>query len=316
MDNALVYDYCFDEPGNVPPPICQFVSRLAHLAVRKFVILILKSANGQMIGYQIYEWDGSEFQNLVEPMPYPLPAEILNYSFEEVYAHDFDGNGTLELFWKWGLPVWTVYYDGLPFRESTSIYMWNGSHFALYRTIFSSPEYRFQAVHDGDLAFSNKEYDQALKFFREAIENPELDWWTLERRMYEQSMFPKIKPTPIPSLLPDPDEYPNLASYAHYRIMLIYTIQGQMDLALQEYEVLQSEYASGPGSAFKALAEVFWETYQQSGNMDAACEMVIEYSQENPQKLFKYIGNSDINEFYQFGEQGKYYSPEIMCIGP
>jgi hypothetical protein len=117
----------------------------------------------------ILEWDGSVFQplNLDRDLPWnPLQScsDLLGPSW--AYAQDTDNNGTLELVLKQAIPIWSEYSAGLPWRKETRTCTWNGNAFVLtQREIDTLPEYRFQAVQDGDQAARKGEYDRALSLY-------------------------------------------------------------------------------------------------------------------------------------------------------
>jgi hypothetical protein len=238
------------------------------------------------------------------------------YGTSWAYAIDTDGNGTLELVLKQDIPILSEYSMFLPWRKEERTCMWDGGAFVLTHVELSPPEYRFQAVQDGDRASLAGEYDKALELYQQAIFSDKLDWWTFERRVHEIGVYGQefvIKPTPIPSLLPDPLEYPNLAAYARFRILLLHLLRGYLPEAQTVYATLQEKFPAGqPGHAYAELAAAFWDEYQASQSMGLACGKAIEYATAHPVEILAYLGNSDYSETY-FGQQSLDYQPEDVC---
>lgn len=260
----------------------------------------------------VIEWDGNKFQTLNPDLSLYFPhvcSDLLGESW--AYAIDTDHNGTLELVLKQGIPIWTEYSDGLPWRKETRTCAWNGTMFVHTHTEYAPPEYRFQAVQDGDRAMSAGEYDIALDLYQQTIFNVELDWWTEERWHYEfqahinDSLY---KPTPLPSLLPDPAEYFYLAAYARFRIMLIHLLRGYLSDAEIVYNTLQEKFPAGqPGAEFAEMAALFWNEYKISSDMGLSCAAAIQYISNYPDILTTYLGD------YYHGAQSPTYNPPDVC---
>ena len=74
---------------------------------------------------------------------------------------DIDQNGTLELILRGGIEThWDFIVHG-PHQPFMQIYSWNGEGFVLDDLQIGPPEYRFQAVHNGDLYTLMHEYERA-----------------------------------------------------------------------------------------------------------------------------------------------------------
>ncbi|HKZ70229.1 MAG TPA: hypothetical protein VJ020_09120 [Anaerolineales bacterium] len=227
--------------------------------------------------------------------------------------NDIDGNGTIELILEGGISSGVNYRDGLPWRVQTDTHMWSGEAFVFYRTKYAAPQYRFQAVQDADQATLGREYDTALDLYQEAIFRDELEWWSPERRAYEQALwdaswhFEVPTPTPLPFPTPDPNEYPNLAAYARYRIILLHILRGYLPEATIVYETLQEKFPAGqPGHEFAEMATEFWIDYQTSQDIGQACNQAVEYARSHSE-ILTYLG-SDYH-----GWQSHEYTPEDVC---
>jgi hypothetical protein len=266
----------------------------------------------------VFAFDGTEFQQLNADFEntYPDPcSDLLGESW--AYAQDTDNNGLLELVLKQDIPTWSEYSTGLPWRPETRVCSWNGTGFVLtgYQ-IDTPPEYRFQAVQDGDRAALAGDNVKALDLYQQAIFSDQLDWWSQSRSVYERNHErPLIGPPPTPdsSVQIDPAEYPNLAAYARYRIMLLHTVQGYLPEAKTVYDTLQEKFPAGQtGHAYAEMASAFWMEYQFSGNLEQACGKAIEYAASHPAEVLTYLGNSAFSQVY-FGDQSLNYTPEDIC---
>jgi tetratricopeptide (TPR) repeat protein len=271
---------------------------------------------------EIFSWNGTEFLLLNVPdEPWQSFACSDLYGHDsQVYIEDTNGNGWLELVLIQGIPIGTEHVEGLPWRPEIRICAWNEDRFAVidYR-IDGPPEYRFQAVQDGDRAVIAGDYDQALQMYREAIENKQLEWWSWDRFLYEmnaESSLEGIRPTLVPTLRPDPQEYPNLAAYARYRIMLLHILRGDPAEAQASYDKLRLDFPGGkPGYAHAEMAVAFWTAYQRSSDIGQACAQAVKYAAEHPDEILAYLGNNDYNKWH-FGSQSLVYTPEDVCPFP
>jgi hypothetical protein len=122
----------------------------------------------------------------------------------------------------------------------------------------------------------------------------------------------------------DPDEYPNLAAYAYFRMMLAEIKMGRISSSQTTYNWLQSNYPSGkPGHVYAELAAVFWNDYQESHNINQGCSMTYEYANAHLEEIFRYLTKEIItNEQHltwpnptDFGQQSSElgYNPKMIC---
>lgn len=254
-------------------------------------------------GFQFLSKDSSRYESPYLSMvgPYTLAVE------------DIDTNGTFELRLTGGIPVSVDYGDGLPWRVQTDTYMWDGEAYSFYRTQYTPPEYRFQAVQDGDEAMRWQEYDKALAFYQQEIFDDKLKAWSLAQRDYEWALWDARhgSETPVPALtpIPDPAEYPNLAAYARYRIMLLHLQLGHESDAKIVYDTLQQKFSQDQvGHAYAEMAEAFWIKYQETHHLTQSCTAAIEYATSHEDGILGYIGN-----FYYYGTQSYDYTPKDIC---
>ncbi len=261
--------------------------------------------------YEVYEWNGEEFANLLPPYypEHPNTKYLWVEATGKIYYEDIDRDFVQELILDSGIPVWETYYAGLPWRNERTYYKWNGQNYVPYKKEFASPEFRFQAIQDGDLATSQNEFDKALKLYQEAISNNKLNSYSPEirenlRAMWDSRFGKNPSPTPYPANI---DEYPKLAAYAYYRIMLIHLVLGQESEANASYNTLQQKFGGDPyDQPYVEMATAFWETYQSTHKMYDGCAAAIQYAAEHPEILVP-LG-SDYH-----GWQSHIYVPADVC---
>lgn len=253
--------------------------------------------------YTFNEWDGSEFRVLNEAC-YHLMGDS---------SIDIPNNGqSIELILKQNIPIWSEYSMGLPWRKETRTCTWNGTSFILTHTQLAPPDYRFQAVQDGDRATLAGEYDKALGFYQQVIFDDKLDWWSLDRRIAEGNAVKDLNPTPDPAMQ-DAAEYPNLAAYARFRIMLLHIKQGFLPEAKTVYDALLQKFPVGqPGHAYTEMATAFMDEYTASQSLTQACDRTIAYAEAHPTEILAYLGNGDYSESF-YGEQSLEYIPKSVC---
>ncbi len=278
---------------------------------------------GQCLEVYVYEWDGTKFITRIPIWEgYEVGASMyggrLADYFPGVTVKDVDNNGTKELILTGGIPNswYPEYFSHAPWRDQSDIYTWDGQNFVLQKTTFSPPQYRYQAVQDGDRAMLYHEYDRALKSYQEAVFSDKLLGWSQAHKDREILMHDftwdfeeKLKLTPTPSVPPDdPNEYPNLAAYARYRIMLLHILQGNMGEARIVYDTLQEKFAEGKeGHVFALIAKTFWEEYNASQNTGAACQAAIHVAGDHRDSL-RFLGSE-----YGNIQQDIVYQPKDVC---
>jgi hypothetical protein len=274
-----------------------------------FIRMGVYSQGGQ--SYALYEYAQGVFHSLVRPGPGGSFADIYVQATGNISIYDIDGDGLSEIYNYVGIPVWSTYYEGIPWRKEWDTYRWDGEYYTLSRRDFAAPEYRFQAAYDGDNFSHRGEYDKAFDSYQRVILSDGLQWYSPARAQYIWDAFmSNIGGNPLPTLQsPDPDEYPNLAAYAHYRMMLVKVLQGSMMDAEYELKALQKKYPEGtPGEIFARVAQIFWEEYHLSGNIGQSCSRVIKLVEDNQVEVFKYLGID--------GYMGMYlprYTPLDIC---
>jgi hypothetical protein len=251
----------------------------------------------------VIEWNGNEFKDLF----WYTGFEGLNH----IEIKNLDQNGTSDIVTKSGILGASIYVYGYPWRQEIRVFKWNGAAYVLDSTEYTPPIFRFQAVQDGDAAFLNKQYDKAISFYQQAIFNS-LDWWSKERKGYFvlEGTDESLRPTPlafVPKPVFDSTEYPRLAAYAYYRMVILHTFIGQMDSAHVKYVTLQEKFPAGnPGHPYVEMVSAFWDAYQSSGKMYNACAAAIAYADAHPEIL------TPLGSDYH-GAQSHKYVPVDVC---
>ncbi|MBI5943420.1 MAG: VCBS repeat-containing protein [Chloroflexi bacterium] len=264
----------------------------------------------------VYEWNGKKFYDLIENPSYIIfdGCSSLAVAPFEIEIRDIDNNGTKEIILRNNGDVFPDI--DFPYRKEARICMWNGKNVVVYKIEFDAPHYRFQAVQDGDRATLAGDYGKALSFYQQTIVNQKLEWFTQDRKfqdfkIYAASHYSSLNnpvPTISPDIVPDPNEYPSLAAYARYRIMLLYVLQNKLPDAEAAYDTLQKEYLfDKPGGYFAQMAFLFWKKYQITQDIKQACDEAVMYAATDPEILLKYLGDFD------HGIHSMEYTPESIC---
>jgi hypothetical protein len=252
--------------------------------------------------YQFFigEWNGKTFVNLAPEIYLEGVKE------EEIEIKDINNDGTLEL-----ILVGSSYDFKVPWRQSIHTYIWDGSTFIEQPIEYVQPVYRFQAIQDADAAVLVGKYDRAMQLYQEAISNQNLEWWSIERRDYEQIIIdaPWFH-TPTPSVKPmeDKTEYYRLTAYAYYRIMLLHIVQGHESDAGTVYKTLQQKFGNDSyGRPYVEMATAFWNTYQSTHRMYDSCAVAIQYAVAHAEIL------TPLGDGWAYGSQSHTYVPADVC---
>jgi len=264
----------------------------------------------QMYGIGLYvhtfEWDSQTFQDL---SPHTETGEGIT-------IEDVDHNGTKEIVATgiislsgfYGYPYFSSSDFNIPeLRLMNYVYRWNGRNFAFSSEKFEPPQYRFQAIEDGDYEVLLREYDQALLLYQDSIFSKKLNWWSPEQYEFLRTKYYNSKATLPPLPTEDATEYPKLASYAYYRIMLLHLVQNQESEATTTYNTLQEKFGNDQyARPYVDMATAFWEAYQSTHKMYDGCAAAIQYAVEHPEIL------TPLGSDYH-GAQSHIYVPADVC---
>jgi hypothetical protein len=250
--------------------------------------------------YVVYEWDGNQFQEIF--------GARVNATGSMVFK-DTDSDGIQELIVNSGVYIWgDLAWNWGPWRNVTIIYKWNGYEYVPTQEKWDPPEYRFQAVQDGDRLFLIGEYDRALAMYLQVITSDKLKWWTPELRKYLIAINTYGATLPA-SPIEDRNEYRVLSAYSYFRIMLTYLVEGQETSAQGISEFIQTKYTSDPyGKAYAEMTADFWEEYSTSKSIASACQAAVSYAEGHQNEILLYLGNTTGNLFPPMfhGEQSLY----------
>jgi hypothetical protein len=275
------------------------------------IILSTTTCNGPCVEVRIYEWDGNQYNSLIRIKDHEDGVDYARILNGSISIKDQDGNKFPELILDGGIPTQLAeLVNGFPFRKETQVLSWNGKFFVETSREYSPPQYRFQAVQDGDRASLSGDYDKAADYYQQAIFSDKLDWWSADLKEFiietEYLFSPEENPTPIPPSS-DPNEYYNLAAYSRYCLMLLHILRGWLPEAQVVYNTLQEKFPDGQaGHFFAELATAFWDNYQLSNNIGESCGKAIEFASSNLDILV-YLGS------YDHGWQSLIYEPEDIC---
>jgi hypothetical protein len=319
-------------------PELEFIGDMNNNGIPELV-LTDEESTGWNTTVDLFEWNDDSFVNLIkachgifDPIQMSVLAEALYWyetnwlAFEPSdYCHegpwmnglatvdirDLDGNGTRELIvTDHGPQHWDALFSFGPWRGRTVVFQWDGLHFLYSSLEIDPPEFRFQAVQDADRKFLLGDYDAALRLYQEAIFSNDLRSWTPSLHQYSWDLFfyqqeGGTPPTPPP---PDPKEYPSLAAYARYRILLHHISRGWLSDAKTVLNSLRAKYPSdSPGGPCVEAGNLLWTTYQSQKDLPLACAKVIQYFRDHT-ALLDPLGNAP-----EHGNQSHQYTPEDTC---
>jgi tetratricopeptide (TPR) repeat protein len=145
-----------------------------------------------------------------------------------------------------------------PQRDRTEVYDWSGAEYALSETVYDYSNYLYFKALDANQALLAGEYERAAALYREAIDNPNLDVWMEE------------------------SERADLAAFSRYRLIVTYLLMGEDTLAEAANEELQS---AQPDNIYSQVSGVLWQTYQQEGDLLAACQEVNDFAELHPEAV-------------------------------
>jgi len=253
----------------------------------------------------IYEWNGSGYSSLIEG---GFANAYLNSGLSLL---DTDNNKTVELILKNTLPspIPSGYAHLIPWRNETLIYYWNGKNFSKSQTQYDTAQYRFQVIQDADQASINGKYQEALELYQNTVSKDQLLSWSKDiyeneiSKSYAEDGLREV-PTSVP---PETTEYPRLAAYAYYRIMLLHLVQNQETDATTTYNTLQEKFGNDQyGRPYVEMATAFWNAYQSTHKMYDGCAAAIQYAAEHPEIL------TPLGSDYH-GAQSHTYVPADVC---
>ncbi len=257
------------------------------------------SAGGCSFQMSVLEWHQDRFRLIQDDIG------GLSIASWWITIADIDNDYLKEISWHLNFQPRNVIDS--PWRSETHIYKWNGEKFIELPVEFGPPQYRFQAVQDADWEVINGKYEKALSLYQDVIFDNKLGWWSSERRFYNVKTLPSNYDPPPITPQPDLTEYPHLAAYAYYRMVILHTFLGETEAAQVKYATLQEKFPTeSPGYPYVEMATDFWNAYQSSGLMYDACAAAIAYADAHSEIL------TPLGSDYH-GAQSHQYQPADVC---
>ncbi|MBW8010957.1 MAG: hypothetical protein FVQ83_06910 [Chloroflexi bacterium] len=225
---------------------------------------------------QILSWNGANFSPRLEgtsrDLPYP-ELQITDYDQDGIYNLEISGTG-----------IGSV--GAGPQRSLTRIWEYfpeRGVWMPVQENLGPS-NYRIHSLHDADSALGNGEYEIAALLYGQVINNPALEDWA------------------------DPEtERLNLSAFARYKLIVVYSLQGNLEQAMQTLAEMDQLFPFGlPRHAFVEMAEVFLAGFA-AGGIELGCEAASNYAADNEEIILTPLGSSS------FGYANKDYAPEDVC---
>ncbi len=187
---------------------------------------------------------------------------------------DLDGDRIMEIMIQGG-GISASVTSGPP-RTSTTVWDWNGTNYVRALTQLDPPLFRIHMVHDADLALASGEGLEAIRLYREALENPRLGTWQV------------------------PNEQLMLRGYALYKLMVAYAFMEEDGAALDVHSTLMDEHpAQYPSHVYAQVGDMFWQVFQSTHNLHTACLAAAEVVSTNPQTVLFLNSYGPANRTYQ-----------------
>lgn len=266
------------------------------------IIADLTFSTGGSMDLALYEWNGAEFRSLFLPDGLIYVGHAPRFTYADTNAESF-----LEITIASEQDSYETYCQAVPMQPRTDTYKWTGTGFVLSDTTYGPPQYRFEAVLDGDQATLAGDYAAAQRLYQDAIFSDKLDWWSAARQLYLQTQrCGNLGQTASP--LADPDEYPNLSAYSRYRLQLLHIARGWIPEAETVYSSLIEKHPPGsPGGVFATLATIFMDAFHETGDIHRACTSVLDAIPPLREDAFKYLSAP------HYGWQAPEYDDEDIC---
>ncbi len=266
----------------------------------------------------VFEWNGQEFANLApEEVHHPFTqlGQVMyvgGYHLPmfrgEMELRDVDWNGTIEVILTGaGYPSREVSFWTDSYRQEIHTWMWNGEDFSLFNVTLSPAIIKIHAVHDGDLAALQSNYNDALNSYWRAINDSSLQAWNEDILMWtHQDNYPG-NPNPFPP--PDPEQAKRVEAYARFRIIVTNYLLGRVEQAEAQYQIIQETHPAGdPGHPYAQMATAFYDAYQDfAGSIKIGCNAAKAYATHNESVILRPFSSM------VYGQVNILYDAEDIC---
>ena len=250
---------------------------------------------------ELLEWNGTAFEYLPfstdGTAPFACRAEVSRGDLELL---DRDEDGELELILESGTISYS--YTGSQ-RVRREMWEWKEDHLQFTYLDIAPPEFRFQAVQEGDDQVRLGEFDLALTRYLEALFDPDLLAWSPDRKWADDQYHDDMWPVPTP----DADERPRLEAYARYRLVVLHAARGDAYSARIAYDELLERASTGPGRVYADLATAFWEAYEAGQEIAAGCTAAAKFARSHAGEVLAPLGAG------YYGWANRNYEPADIC---
>lgn len=171
-----------------------------------------------------------------------------------------------------------------PYRPRERVWDWDAA-VDLYQVSedrLLPAEYRVHALHDADQAYRERDMAAARELYQRVMEDGSLlDW--------EESGVRGME----------------LAGYARFRMVLVSLIQGDVSGAELSYNELRDSHPAGSaGAGFAQMGAVFWEVWEATGKIEAACAAARAFADAQPELVLRPL---------DYGYANPTYTAEDIC---
>ncbi|MDZ4763324.1 MAG: hypothetical protein SGI73_02150 [Chloroflexota bacterium] len=167
-----------------------------------------------------------------------------------------------------------------PLRTGFLIYDWDGVVYTQSITQLNPPRFRIQVIHDADAAFAAGRTSDAIALYDLSLNSPSLEAWR------------------------GGDENPVLQTYALYRLLLAFAYTNDERLVPTVQAILTAYPDPAAAPVYATLATAFWNAYQITNNLNAACATVKDSIAVLPDAL------SLLN---RYGSRNPTYTADDLC---
>jgi hypothetical protein len=241
-------------------------------------IATLKSICGAhtcFIALDILGWNGSTFVSLMaEPLNLPSASYVLSKK---------DSDSAYHIEAQAGL-VGSV--GAGPQRTETQILKWNGAQFAKISATLSPIVYRIHAIYEADDAFAKGDYQTAIDWYSRVITDDTLKDWLTEIN-YSKA-----------------HDRGTLTAYARFRLLVIGVLRGDANAHDQLDQLTNNFPADNPDSNLQQMASIFWNKYQATKDIKAACAAADVFANDT----YQITDNLGL-----FGYANRAYTSDDMC---
>jgi hypothetical protein len=256
--------------------------------------------NGQMV----LGWNGNTITDLLNGSHAEEAVDYFSTSTDQhrLDVRDIDGNGTQEIL------AWSHQYchggdagDCGAFREAFDIFMWLDGEYRKLRTEYDPPQYRFQAVLDGDNYTYYGLYEKAIDMYRRAVLDDALKSANLAD-MHKDGQFRGVS-----DHAPGQNEPESMRAYATFRWLVNELKIGHPGISADLLSAIRTNYPSGTsGYPYREMAETFWTEYKMNSDLGIACQKVRDWLPDHVAEILYIFSNYGSN----------YPGPSIESICP